>query len=122
MQIQKSILSGNIRPDSFIWALDSGYVIRFVSESNFSMFVLCPKTNPSPYSQAESPIRCTLINSYPTRLNTSMSDPYSAVILRCHDLPSTTKTKKQKNNVIFRMRLKFIIQFVHVIRLNYVRD
>jgi hypothetical protein len=38
------------------------------------MFDLCLKINPSPYSQAESPMRCPLINSYPTRLNISLSN------------------------------------------------
>jgi hypothetical protein len=43
-QIQKSILSRNSRPDSFIWTLDSCYVIQSMSESAFSIVGLRPNT------------------------------------------------------------------------------
>jgi hypothetical protein len=42
--IQKSILSHNFRPDSFIRTLDSRDVIRSMSESAFLIFGLCPNT------------------------------------------------------------------------------
>jgi hypothetical protein len=43
---------------------------RAMSESNFSMFDLCPKINLTPYSQTECSICRPLINFYPTRPNT----------------------------------------------------
>jgi hypothetical protein len=50
-----------------------------VPKSNFSILDLCPKINLSSYSQAESPMRCPLVNSYPTRLNIFVSDPNSKI-------------------------------------------
>jgi hypothetical protein len=44
MQIRKSILYRNFRPDSFIRTLDSCYVIQSVSESTFSIVGLRPNT------------------------------------------------------------------------------
>jgi hypothetical protein len=54
---------------------------------------------PDPYTQTEYSVCRPLINSYSTRLNTSMSDliskkSTSAMISKCHDLSSPTKNPK----------------------------
>jgi hypothetical protein len=43
-QIRKSISSRNSHPDSFIWTLDSRYVIQSVSEYAFLIVGLCLNT------------------------------------------------------------------------------
>jgi hypothetical protein len=54
--------------------------LQTVSESNFSMFDLYIQIfYPGPYPQAEYLMRCPLINSYPTQLNTSVSEPNSKI-------------------------------------------
>jgi hypothetical protein len=50
---------------------------RAVSDSDFSMFDLCPKINSTPYSHTEYSVRRPLIISYSTRSNISMSKPNS---------------------------------------------
>jgi hypothetical protein len=54
------------------------------------MFDLYLKINPSPYSQAESPMRRPQINSYLTRLHTFVFDPDSKINIsddfKCHEL------------------------------------
>jgi hypothetical protein len=54
------------------------------------MFDLYLKINPSPYSQAESPMRRPQINPYPSQLHTSVFDPDSKINIgddfKCREL------------------------------------
>jgi hypothetical protein len=69
-----------------------------VSDSDFSMFDLCPKINPTPYSQAEYSVRCPLIISYSTQPNIScpnqIQNPVSTAILNYHTSTSPTTNPK----------------------------
>jgi hypothetical protein len=71
---------------------------RAVSDSDFSMFDLCPKINPTPYFQTECSIcrhqinfiRLGQISLCPNRTQ----NPVSTAILKYHDSPSPTKNPK----------------------------
>ena len=71
---------------------------RAVSDSDFSMFDLCPKINPTPYSQTEYSVCRPLINSYSTQpsifVSKPNSKPNSTTILKSHNPISQTKNPK----------------------------
>jgi hypothetical protein len=106
MQIQKSILSCKSR-----LKLISSNSRQLLSDmglnpiSRYSIYVQI--FNPNLYSPAESLMCRPLINSYPTQLNISVSEPNSkptsVTILKCHDLPFLTKNPKVDQNLVLKI-------------------
>ena len=72
---------------------------RAVSDSDFSMFDLCPKINPTPYSQTECSICRPLINfirlGQISHVRTELKTPYRQRFLKCHDSLSPTKIQSR---------------------------
>ena len=90
----------------------------------FSMFDLCPKIYPSPYSQTEYSVCRPLINFYPIRLNISVSNPISkstsAAIFKYHDSLLRLKIQSRLNlrTIYFPITCRELISERNQIRLS----